>query len=238
MTRNTIARKALLCLAVACGLLSLRGHDTGPFPGDEACPSLGASVGGTTGPGGVQIQCDLPAELQKKNISSNGLGCCVFRSADHAGHWQNIPALYGFPEWMVANKISGGGYPSKLQSLTEKIAADRGLPVPLLVQVEGAKDPEFLKLAHKTGRMTLVTYSKSPSGRYANSRIAHMINLAHADGQGCAALDNNFVASDPSVGPEKTYEWMTWDEFFKISNPDGYWAAVYMDPPPPPPPVN
>ena len=33
-------------------------------------------------------------------------------SPEYAAHWQNVPALYGLPEWMRENGIAGGGTPT------------------------------------------------------------------------------------------------------------------------------
>src|SRR5262249_21927697 len=62
-------------------------------------PCVAATIGGNHTPDGQEIQIDLPPTLQQKNIASRGLGCCVFRSIDHAARWQDIPALQHMPEW-------------------------------------------------------------------------------------------------------------------------------------------
>lgn len=65
--------------------------------------------------------------------------------------------------------------------------------------VEGS-DLERLKLACRTGRMPGVTYAFSPTGRYGGARIAHMVNLVHADDQWFAVLDNNYPGADQPRG--------------------------------------
>jgi hypothetical protein len=209
---------ALACLFTLAGLVHAQG------------PVIGAKVGGTIAPDGkTQIQVDLPNDLHQENIASKGLGCCVFRSIDHAARWSNQPALIGFPEWMVSKGIPGGGNPQKVDQLVPKIAADRGLPTPRYVQAE-TKDLELLKLALKTGRMVCVTYSRSPTGRYGGKHIDHMVNACHADSSWIAILDNNYI---------KSYEWVTPDEFQRICNEGKLiWFYVPLDNPPPPPPKN
>lgn len=193
-----------------------------------------ATVGGRTGPDGTELACDLPGSHQQKNIAAKGLGCCVFRSIDHASRFQNVPCLTGFPEWMVSKGIEGGGYPSKVDKLIPQIAKDRGLPVPQYVQAEGM-DLDLLCLACATGRMPCITYSRSPTGRYNGQRIAHMVNIVYADqkangGAGWwVVLDNNYIG-------ENNYEWMTTAEFRAAYAPG--WCVILLSPPPPMPPHN
>jgi hypothetical protein len=214
--------------AIALALTALACITLGPITGPYVLAQVGARVGGKTSPAGVEIQCDLPDSEQKHNIASKGLGCCVFRSLDHASRYQNCPQLWGMPEWMVQKGIAGGGYPEKVVRLVEQISKDRGMPVPRLVQVTG-KDLEILRLATRTGRMPCVTYGWSPSGRYNNQKIAHMVNAPHADPQHFAILDNNYVGSDK-------YEWLTPEEFLKAYGSG--WAVILLNAPPPPIPKN
>lgn len=190
-----------------------------------------AKVGGRTSPSGVDILCDLPGDLHQKNVAARGLGCCVFRSIDHAARWQNIPALIGFPEWLISKGIEGGGYPAKVDKLIPQICKDRGYPVPDYVQVEDT-DVAILKLASKTRRMICTTYSRSPTKRYGGSHIDHMINLSHFDDDWVAAFDNNFIG-------DANYEWMSPSEFLRVANEGKkYWAIIFLNPPPTPPPTN
>lgn len=190
-----------------------------------------AKVGGTLAPdGATEIQVDLPGSQHQANIAVNGAGCCVFRSIDHAARWANVPALIHFPEWMRQKKITGGGYPEKVTKLVKQICADRHLPEPAYLQVED-KDLAILKAATKAGRMVSVTYSRSPTKRYGGGRIAHMVNVVHADDAWICVLDNNYIGADK-------YEWMTPAEFTSVCNPGGYWAVILLDPGPPPPPRN
>lgn len=187
---------------------------------------VGATVGGSRHADGTEIDCDLPGVLHQRNIASKGLGCCVFRSIDHAARYQNVPCLINMPEWMVKSGIEGGGYPSKVAQLIPRMAKDKGSPTPQFVQIEGM-ELEPLKAASRSGRMLSVTYSISPTGRYGGSRIAHMVNVVHIDDKHVVVLDNNYI------GPEN-YEWMTHAEFKRAYAPG--WAVILLAPPPPPPP--
>lgn len=182
--------------------------------------------GGPIGPEGQEVVTDLPKEYRKQNIASKGLGCCVFRSADHAAHWQNIPALYGFPEWMVEKGIEGGGYPEKVDTLIPQIAKDRGATVDYVQHTGG--DPAFLEAALATGRMVCVTYDgRDP--RY-KKQIGHMVNLIYLDANTACILDNNFV--------DKEY-WMSREEFLsRWKGHGGGWAFAFLAPPPMPAPYN
>src|SRR5438132_258415 len=128
--------------------------------------TYGASVSGPTAPDGTEIQIDLPQNLQRRNTSSRGEGCCVFTSIHHAALWQDVPALQEFPKWLQSKGLPGGGYPGNVKSRITQICKERGLPEPEYIQVQG-RDLEILKLATKTGRLPAVTYSKSPTGRYS-----------------------------------------------------------------------
>lgn len=192
---------------------------------------VGATVGGNQHPDGTQLDCDLPGSLHQRNIASRGLGCCVFRSIDHAARFQNVPCLVNMPEWMVSKGIEGGGYPSKVSQLIPRMAADKGCPTPPYVQIEGT-DLEPLKLASRTGRMISTTYSRSPTGRYGGGRIAHMVNMVHCDDRHCVILDNNYVG-------DRAYEWCSPEEFKRVCNGGGsIWSVILLAPPPPPPPRN
>lgn len=192
-----------------------------------------AHVNGRSNPDGTELQVDLPGSEHKANISSRGLGCCVFRSMDHAGRWHGLKQFVQMPEWMVSKGIPGGGYPSKLDALTKQIAAERGLPVPEYVHVHQVDLP-LLEAACQSGRLVSVTYSWSPTGRYSGRRIAHMVNLVHGDraannGRGWwVILDNNYVG-------ERNYEWLTTEEFLRT---DPSWAVICLAAPPPPLPWN
>jgi hypothetical protein len=199
-----------------------------PSPGQP----IGARVGGRTSPLGAEIQVDLPGSLHTENIASRGLGCCVFRSLDHAARWQGVPALWGFPEWMVSKRIEGGGYPSKVDRLIPQIAKDRGLPTPEYIQHEGT-DLELVRLALKTGRMVSGTYGRSPTGRYGGRHIDHMVNYVHCTSTEAAVLDNNYPG-------DQAYEWMTPEELRRAAM-DGsrqLWVVILLSPPPPPAPRN
>lgn len=181
--------------------------------------------GGRIAPDGVtQLQVDLPRSCRKKNIASKGLGCCVFRSADYAGHWQQEPELYDLPEKMVQHGIAGGGYPEKVDKIFKELA-----PHVQYVQ-DTSGDADILEAILASGRMACVTYNGHDC-HYSGS-IAHMVNLVHFDrktGWACVS-DNNFIEEDQFV-------WMSCDEFLKRwKGQGGGWVYCLLAPPPPPVP--
>lgn len=218
-----------------------------PCPPDKPCPpnkpwgprqsagrqnplSVGAKVGGPS-LDGSEVSCDYPGDRHVKNTASKGLGLCVFTSIHHACDWQNVPALLNMPKWMISKGIPGGGYPAKVAQLIPRLAQERGQPTPEYFQVE-SNDLEILKTACASGRMPCITYAFSPTGRYGGSRIAHMVNLVHADDKYFVILDNNYVGEDK-------YEWLTPQEFLRsYSGGSTGWAVIFNDPPPPMPPYN
>lgn len=184
---------------------------------------------GDVGPGGQEVMTDLPKEFRKKNIESKGLGCCVFRSADHAAYYQQIPELYRMPEWMKERGIEGGGYPSKVDKLIAQICKERGVPTIPYIQHEGG-DPAFLDRAMQTGRMICVTYDGHDPRYGMNTSIAHMVNLVYLDDKYAAIFDNNFVENPL---------FMSRDDFIKRwKGNNGGWAFVLLASPPPQPPVS
>ena len=181
------------------------------------------------GPGSTEIECDLPKVYRKANISSKGLGCCVFRSGDHAAHYQGVEVLWGWPEWMKQNGIAGGGYPGKVDELIARIAKDRKLPVPEYVQHTDG-DPKFLELALKNGYMPCITYAGMDPRYGPNTGIDHMVNLVYLDSKLACILDNNYIDK---------YLWMSRDEFLaRWKARGGGWAWTLLAPPPPPMLVN
>jgi hypothetical protein len=193
--------------------------------------SYWAQVGGVVAPDGkTEIQLDLPEQEHRKNISSQGQGCCVQTSINHSARWQNIPALIDFQEWVRQKGLPGGAYPGAIDQRIPACAKDRGYPTPAYIQVEG-KDLEILKRACASGRMPGVTYSYSPTGRYNGQRISHMVSLPMATDDWFVVLDNNYTGA-------KNYEWMTPTEFLKTYAAGGSgWAVILLDnvgPPPPP----
>lgn len=194
--------------------------------------TLGASVGGPQAPDGTPVDCDLPADLHRRNTSSQGQGCCVWTSIHHAALWQNVPAFQEAPRWVQQHGIPGGAYPGAVQKHLPQMAKERGeAQTPVFLNYQGS-DLEFLKLACRTGRMPGVTYAFSPTGRYGGGKIAHMVNLVAASDKWFAVLDNNYVGG-------QQIEWMSPEEFRKTwTGMGGGWAVVLLAPPPPPPPHN
>ena len=193
---------------------------------------VGAVVSGPRAPDGTEVQCDLPVDLHRRNSVSQGQGCCVWTSIHHAAVWQNVPAYQEAPAWIQQHRIPGGAYPRAVERYLPQMARERGYDTtPAFLNYEG-NDLELLRLACRTGRMPAVTYTFSPSGRYGGQRIAHMVNLVHADDRWFAVLDNNYVG-------ENQLEWMTPEEFRKTWTGFGTgWAVILLAPPPPPPPRN
>jgi hypothetical protein len=133
----------------------------------------------------------------------------------------------------------GGGWPEKVDRVIDDLCRARKTPRPAYLQIEG-RDVELLRRACRGGRMPSVTYAFSPAGRYGGARIAHMVNLVHADDRWFAVLDNNFPG---------TIEWMSPAEFQRVwtgggansggANGGGQgWAVILLADGPPPPPVN
>lgn len=190
--------------------------------------ATGAQVGGTKAPNGADMQMQLPSSHHVRNRGgSDGAGLCVFASLRHTGDWQDNAVFFGLFEHMF--NYPGGGYPSKVDAVVKRYAAQRGLPVPKYIQIEDA-DLEILKLACKNGYMPGVTYSFSPTGRYGGSKISHMVTLVHADDNYFAILDNNYPGS---------YEWMTPEEFKRTYAYGGQgWSVILLEKSPPPAPRN
>jgi hypothetical protein len=171
------------------------------------------------------LVCDLPASERKRNIASQGLGCCVFRSIDYAARWQQVPELYDLPEQLVKAGIPGGGYPEKADEVMKQFAPEASY----LQDTSG--DADILEAILKTGRMPCVTYNGHDC-HYSGS-IAHMVCLPYFDRQtGWACIsDNNF----PS---ENSFVWMSPDEFLQRWKGGGGWVFALLAVPPPPPPHN
>lgn len=201
--------------------------------------ALAARTGGNVAPDGTELSCDLPGDLHRRNTASKGLGLCVFTSIHHSAVYQNVPALLEFPKYLIDKGIPGGGYPEKVAELIPRLCAERGLPEPAYVQVQG-DDLEVLKLACRNGRMPSVTYCWSPTGRYNGQKIAHMVSLMHADEKHFVVCDNNYVPrTDEEKRAPQTYEWLTPEEFRKsYTGMGGGWAVILLSPGPPAPPRN
>ena len=123
-----------------------------------------------------------------------------------------------------------GCIPGLSKSTCPRWPASGATQAPAFLNYEGG-DLELLKLACRTGRMPAVTYSHSPSGRYGGGRIAHMVNLVHADDRYFAVLDNNYIGSNQ-------IEWMTPEEFRRSwTGLGGGWAVILLAAPPPPSPT-
>lgn len=198
-------------------------------PGPPAQPmptAAGIVEAGPGGPGGREVMVDMPADFWRENIESRKQGCCVFRSLDHSSHWQNVAALFGFPEWLQKKGLPGGGWSGNVTERVAAIARERGLPEPMVFQYEGGKDATVLELALATGRMPAVDYSGADGVHY-DKPIAHVVNLVYLDQEWACILDSNFP-------PDKLL-WLPRAEFLKRW---GGWAIVLLAPRPPAPPCN
>jgi hypothetical protein len=177
---------------------------------------------------GEAVTCDLPTSEHLRNLGSaiDGGGLCVFTSIDHAARWANEPTLIGFRDFM--RRYPGGGYPEKVDESIPRMARSKGLPVPAYVQHTGG-DPEFLRLALKTGRYPCVTYS-GRDGVFYRGSVAHMVNLVHLSERWAVIHDNNFPGR---------WLWMPPAEFLaRWQSSGGGWAIVLLKPGPPPIPIN
>jgi hypothetical protein len=183
-----------------------------------------ATIGGLRTPDGKPVQLDFPVERHLKNaVGRDGAGLCVFTSLAQAADWQNVEVLRDFRDWM--RQHPGGGWPEKVDEMIQRLCRERGVPPPDYLHYQG-NEITLLKLACKTGRMPCVTYCYSPAGRYQGRRIAHMVNLLHADERWFAVLDNNFPGS---------VEWMNESEFRRTFTGLGEgWAVILLAPAPPP----
>jgi hypothetical protein len=194
-----------------------------------------ASVGGRYAPDNkTEIQIDLPGAQHMENTGgSDGAGLCVFTSISHSARWQHVELLENFRDWMT--RYPGGSWPDKTAQKIKQIAAEKKLPEPQYLQVEGGKEIlDVLRAALSSGRMPGVTYAFSPTGRYSGRRIAHMVNLVHLDDRYACVLDNNYIKP-----LEAAYEWMSVDQFLKtFTGGRSGWTVILLDGAPPPLPYN
>lgn len=156
---------------------------------------------------------------------TDGAGLCVFTSVQHAGYWQNIPALDGFRRFMEGQP--GGGWPEKLDDMIARFCKKNGATVPSYIQHTGGDD-HFLDLALHTDRIVCVTYAGSDD--FYRGGIDHMVNLAHLDATRAAIIDNNRPG---------TWLWMSRTDFLsRWRARGGGWAVVFLASPPPSHPAN
>ncbi len=206
-----------------------------------APPAFGQDIrpGGPTS-AGVRAVCDLPTGQHLRNTGgSDGLGLCVFTSAELASRWQSA-TLAGFQQWMT--RQPGGGYPEKLEEMVVRFCRDSKREIPPYVQHTGG-DEQLLDLAVRTGRMPAITYA----GRddfYQNQVIAHMVNLAHLDHERAAVIDNNRPGVWVWMSRKQLLDrWRGVDQNGRpltvptIRGPmqvGGGWCVIFLDSPPPP----
>lgn len=179
---------------------------------------------------GEVLDCDLPGELQLKNIGSrvDGAGMCVMSSIEMAALWQGMDEYKGLRDWCA--REPGGGYPEKVDKQLAAFCRAKGLPPPRYLQYEGPDVEPVLEAALRGGRMACVTYGW---GERYGQPIAHMVCCAKYTGQFGVVLDNNYPG-------EAQYEWMPRAELarrVKLPRQSG-WVFVWLAPPPPPSPHN
>lgn len=199
-----------------------------------ALPAAGSAVvAGKLAPDGrTEIVIDLPESQHLKNKGgSDRAGLCVFTSVEHSARWSECSTLIGFRDWMTA--YPGGGWPQKLTEKIKAISAERKVPLPDYIQIQGGRELlPVLRAALESGRLPAVTYSRSPTGRYNGQTISHMVNLSHLDDKYAAILDNNYPG-------ETAYEWMTVDQFVQtFTGGKSGWAVILLNNGPPPFPYN
>lgn len=198
-----------------------------PTPVIEETAAGSPVIGGRVSPDGKEeIMIDLPRSCRKKNIASRGLGCCVFRSGDYAGHWDNEPELYDLPERMKAAGVPGGGYPKKVDEIFKRFC-----PHVRYIQ-DTSGDPEILKAILASGRGACITYDGFDP-HYGQHSIAHMVFLVHFSDNWACISDNNFIE-------ENEFVWMSPAELVKRwkGGGGGGWVYCLLKPPPPPVPHN
>lgn len=207
----------------------------GEKPALEARPGkprskTGIVEGTHIGPGGIEVQVDMPPEFWKRNITSMMQGCCVHRSLDFAAHWQNVRVLWGFPEWVRSKHLPGGADPQRVRDRIAGICKDRGQPEPDYVQYEAKRgekpDPAILLAALATGRLPCIDYL-GRDGVHYKGRIAHMVCLAYLDDSWACILDNNYDTDHMLWLPRADFD-ARWPG----------WAVVLLDSRPPAPPHN
>lgn len=181
--------------------------------------------GGKVSPdGSAEIQCDLPEGEKFANKGGrDGAGLCVFASITWAAKYQNERGAQQLFEKMRSEP--GGGYPEKVDRMMARYC-----PGVQYVQCTRG-DMAFLDAAHRSGRMTSVTYG-GQDGVHYRGYVAHMVNLVHLDEKWACVSDNNFIRDSQLL-------WMSRAEFerrWKMGG--GGWAVVLLSAPPPPPPRN
>lgn len=192
-----------------------------------AAPVFGGQFETTPGPvfGGTRAAVDLPTSQHMRNVGgTDGAGLCVPTSIQHAARWQGLYDLDGYRRYCEG--LPGGSYPSKTDQTLAGFCSRKGIPVPSYIQHTGGDDG-FLDLAVKTGRCPGVTYSGSDG--FYRGRVAHMVSLAHLDGERAAIVDNNRPGS---------WVWMSRRDFLvRWRDMQGGWAFVFLAAPPAPHPV-
>lgn len=191
------ARVSLLC-PCGCGCLL----------DDCRCCALAQAqhppqLGGAISPDGKTRIVIYEDSIQwPKNIASNGLGCCTFRSLDYAARLQNEPRLVGLPETMKQDHVSGGGYPEKLDQLIQRYDPEARY------WNDTSKSVDILTRCWLSKRISCVDYNGHDP--HYNGGIAHCVCVVAYDSANdwVAILDNNYPSLAEIV-------WMGTKEFSK-----------------------
>lgn len=194
------------------------GHDASPWERSDWADVIGAFVNSAEHDG-IHIFCDLDPSLHTRNVGgSDGAGLCVFASMKNIGEYQHNSIFTDVFDVMKGKP--GGGWPSKVDREISLLCRQRGVDPPDYIQVMG-RDPALTERAVQAGLMVGTTYNHSPSGRYGGQRIAHMVNLVHADGANYVILDNNYPGGS-------NYEWLSREEWLS-TRPD--WSIILLESP-------
>ena len=194
----------------------------------ESIVPVGAvSLGGSTGPGGVEVDCDLPVDQRIRNIGSkvDGAGMCVMSSIEMSARWANMEEFRGLRDWCA--KQPGGAYPSKVDRQLKEYCAAKGLRVPDYVQYQGPNPLPVIQAAIGSSRIPCITYNGRDGVRYKGP-IAHMVCCNGLTSQTATILDNNGIGENELL-------WMTPKD---MADRAPNWVFVWLHPPPPPPPKN
>lgn len=205
---------ALFLASILFGLTALLGQV-------DAQGREQAVAGGSISPSGVEVMVDLPVPLRIRNtVGVDGLGLCVWASAQMMANDLNVDELADLFQWMQTQR--GGGWPERV----DEVMAARA-PARIYKQSMG-RDLGFIEEGVRSGRPVCITYGY---GEIYGGRISHMVVCVHLDERIAAVIDNN--------EPEVT-RWMSRAELQRrFTATSGYgWAWYVLGSPPPPVPHN
>lgn len=168
---------------------------------------------------GQPVNCDLPPIIRVENSRGiDGLGLCVWASAEMMARYLYCPPLIGVFEQMKHER--GGGWPDRVTKVMKKRAPDVAYRQYL------GSDLEFIQSYINTGRPVCVTYGY---GEIYRGTIAHMVLCVGMNDKYTVIIDNNDI---------DVYTWMTTAEFqkrFVHPRNEGWAWCIHTSPPPPVP---